>query len=514
MGSACTTTKDHRFVKLEYRDQMAAQGRPHDARALGQVPNEADVDIEAMTKESLMELARSARASTDPDFARDRWQQAQKELNEAIRVGDSERLAKAYEKASTELGVGSAPPRKSQVLGLGCGAPTSNSCSDAWVALKRKSTMLFAVFLFSFECIAYNLVFLQRILPARGKSAFVMPLALVFNVIWCLAAWSFLQAHLTDPGFVNETWYSFCKRMGDALPVAPARLEWQPGKATFCKKCHQPRPERAHHCQFCNMCVMRMDHHCPWIENCVGFNNHKYFLLLTGYTFLACMTVVVTSAPEFLYCLRAFVHSSQSGRWELDERPLAVDIIDALTLTTFQMIALIFGTLLGPMCISHWQLSTSNMTTIEAHYEDSNMPNPFDQGGTMVNLSVMFGHHGPDWYLPVRPARPTSDGICFLRVQCNKEDDDGESESVQSVSEHGEDLWKLRYKVRTPPAQLEDEGDARSTASIFNLWWQGSDTPEAAKRGSIWQGLGLTSVPARKEVTKQPPGKQRHILSL
>jgi len=104
---------------------------------------------------------------------------------------------------------------------------------------------------------------------------------------------------------VPDRWRDFVRSVGDSLPIAPARPEWQPGKATYCKKCDLPRPERAHHCLLCEVCVLRMDHHCPWINNCVGYRNHKFFLLLGIYACLASFTALATSLPELVHCAGA-----------------------------------------------------------------------------------------------------------------------------------------------------------------------------------------------------------------
>lgn len=131
--------------------------------------------------------------------------------------------------------------------------------------------MVCSLLVFLYEGLAFNMVYLGRILPALGKDVMVIPFMVLFNVTWCLAVWSYVVAHVYDPGVVPKQWHEFVSQVGDSLVVVPARLEFQPGKATMCRKCGVPRPERAHHCHVCGVCVLRMDHHCPWIRNCVGF---------------------------------------------------------------------------------------------------------------------------------------------------------------------------------------------------------------------------------------------------
>merc|ERR1719245_1328217 len=113
--------------------------------------------------------------------------------------------------------------------------------------------MSVSIAVFLYEGFAYNIIFLGRILPAVGKDALVFPFAVVFNLFWGLAIWSYAKAHLSDPGRVPERWKKFCETVGESLPVGLPRQDWQPGKATICKKCQLPRPERAHHCVLCEV---------------------------------------------------------------------------------------------------------------------------------------------------------------------------------------------------------------------------------------------------------------------
>lgn len=333
---------------------------------------------------------------------------------------------------------------------IGIGSLTNNQfCMENGLAPLIMQSCALGILLY--EGAAYNLIYLRKILPAVGKEQLVLPFFIIFNLVYGLALWSYFKAHCSDPGLVPDRWKDFVEYVGTALPIAPARLEWQPGKATYCKKCSIARPERAHHCNVCGVCVLRMDHHCPWINNCVGFLNHKFFLLLVSYALLATLVALVTSLPELLYCTGALLKLQDSVFWQMPE----LQISEILIFLVFGALDLAFLVILAPMFAQHFHLATLNATTIEGHYD--NMPNPFDMGATRQNLEQIFGALGPDWFFPVMPSRPLSDGVTFPR---NYETLGADGLPQGIAREYGqpwamqEKLWRVRYQVRpTPPAQ-------------------------------------------------------------
>lgn len=55
----------------------------------------------------------------------------------------------------------------------------------------------------------------------------------------------------------------------------------------YCLDCDCYRPPRAWHCSTCDICILKRDHHCTFLACCVGYNNHRYFILITFYIFVA-----------------------------------------------------------------------------------------------------------------------------------------------------------------------------------------------------------------------------------
>jgi hypothetical protein len=325
---------------------------------------------------------------------------------------------------------------------------------------------------FLFEALTYNCIFLGRVLPAAGKQALAIPFGVLFNAAWAMALWSYIKAHLSDPGRVPDQWYEFVETSGTSLNVVPSSPGWHVGQATICRQCKQPRPERAHHCKVCGVCVLRYDHHCPWINNCVGFRNHKFFLLTGCYVWLTAILALVTSAPEVVELLAAC--------WE-SAAPLPSD--EAVLFFASSIVSLSIAALLSSLLFAHLPLAAENLTSVEVNYfaDEDELPadlaeNPFDQGSKAKNFAQLFGSYDATWFLPLEPRRPLCDGILFpspayeLRSRCSRsrspslEGASGlsqspsrcssiaEKSSVDGLLDHqgperadAEQLWRQRY---------------------------------------------------------------------
>jgi len=315
----------------------------------------------------------------------------------------------------------------------------------------------------AFEGLVYNVVFLGRILPALGKDKYVVPFAVLFNLVWILAVWSCLQAYRTNPGSVPTRWRDFVEQVGDEMHVVLAQPEWQPGVATHCWKCPTPRPERTKHCKICDICVLRMDHHCPWINNCVGFSNHKYFILLGVYSGLASVIAVGTAFPELLLCSAMLLYMVEDVILASGNEDVNLDVPVVTAFFLFGGVALLALVLLVLLLSQHLPLAMQNTTCVEQYYK--NMPNPFDQGSITANLAQIFGAVGPDWLLPISPRRPLTDGVSFERFDDSFGLPDGGLSACTSFLQP-EQIWRQRFNVHSGTAEpLENVIDVMSLAA-------------------------------------------------
>jgi len=327
--------------------------------------------------------------------------------------------------------------------------------------LASEAMFVGAVAVYGYCFFVYNVVILGRVMARLHDDALcvLLPLRVVFNTVWLLASWSFLRARYSDPGRLPEAWREFVLESGPKLPIAPARREWQPRKATMCLRCNFPRPERAHHCAMCNRCILRYDHHCPWINNCVGFLNHKFFLLTSVYGWLLGIVVLATLLPLMPQCIRSAVlwlRTNNLSRLDLIEDSFA----DAVVIITLGVLAMSSCMMLSSVLRIHLPLSFRNTTSVEDFYD--NMANPFEQGGLLKNLAQIFGVKGPDWAVPIRPLQPISDGVAFR--YWNEVSNQDSSEGCQSVLDcllegdwDGDSVSELGEAPRTGKQSYQEE---------------------------------------------------------
>lgn len=245
----------------------------------------------------------------------------------------------------------------------------------------------------------YNFIFLARVLPDFEMELAVTPLCVSFNIFWCLAVWCYLRTHYTHPGGITERWRQYV--YNNKLVVLPACQEWQPWQATLCYRCMDIRPQRTHHCTTTDTCVVRMDHYCPWTANCIGFRNHKFFLLLAFYSLCMVLIFLLSTAPLVVVIVINWLRGHSLRIWP------------CISMLAFDTLSCSLVYILGQMNYNHVLRALQNVTSIEEKYD--NMPNPFDLHNWVENVSSIFGSFGPDWFLPVMPLRPRSDGIWFMR---------------------------------------------------------------------------------------------------
>jgi len=333
-----------------------------------------------------------------------------------------------------------------------------------------------AVFgIYIYEAVVYNGIFLWQILPALGKASKVLPYAVVFNATLGLALWSYIVARTADAGKVPRRWQEFVSNVGDLLMIEPSRSEWQPGKATYCSLCGVPRPERAHHCKTCGHCILRMDHHCPWLSNCVGFANHKYFLLAVLYGFIISCIGFGTTMPHLATCTNELIY----GQDNLPQgRSLNLQSPYIWGFLIFGAIATVSVPVLGAMLAAHVALTCRNTTSVEGYYDDDN--NPFMNPSSAANLAQICGDFGLDWFFPIVPAKPISDGISFERV-----DDQSHIEINRRLRGRDippEQVWRARYGIPSRAVADDDEELAPSPTSWPGLFtWWGNDEADDKK---------------------------------
>lgn len=248
----------------------------------------------------------------------------------------------------------------------------------------------------------------------------------LYDGLLLLSTCCFLRTVLTNPGTPDsDEWRSWLADEGTALVAklpaeevrereheqcvlggrpwcsndtfAPATAPWPSPGPTRCSQCKQCRPERAHHCRRCGVCVLRMDHHCALVGTCVGWRNHKYFLLLQLWQFLACFTFLY--APD-----GPGVCAFRGGHFSREF--LKLFQVDMAAVWAAGMFVITGRTLIVTLCAA-----CMNETSIEARYAGLN---PYSFPDCESNLRQLLGYLcDPRLFLPLEPVGRDCNGAIF-----------------------------------------------------------------------------------------------------
>eukprot|EP00929_Paragymnodinium_shiwhaense_P119838 TRINITY_DN91749_c0_g1_i1.p1 TRINITY_DN91749_c0_g1~~TRINITY_DN91749_c0_g1_i1.p1 ORF type:complete len:483 (-),score=30.87 TRINITY_DN91749_c0_g1_i1:88-1440(-) len=158
---------------------------------------------------------------------------------------------------------------------------------------------------------------------------------------------------------------------------------------------------------------------------------------------------------------RLLAADQKASREDYEEDRPEVQASDEALLIGLAFFSFSVSMLLASLLSSHFPLACQNMTTIEENYE--NMANPFAHGSAMANLSQVLGSFGPDWFIPVMPQKPLSDGISYPRS----------SELIPYLGSglSPEDLWKLRYAQVPQHQEHETTDPSASLMAPLNWMW-------------------------------------------
>eukprot|EP00929_Paragymnodinium_shiwhaense_P111655 TRINITY_DN79990_c0_g1_i1.p1 TRINITY_DN79990_c0_g1~~TRINITY_DN79990_c0_g1_i1.p1 ORF type:complete len:567 (+),score=107.03 TRINITY_DN79990_c0_g1_i1:95-1795(+) len=233
-------------------------------------------------------------------------------------------------------------------------------------------------------------------------SPIALPYQLAFHWSSAMAAISYHQGVVVDPGFVPEDWQGEPAGL-PAFMYENSERSFRPlerkknGAYRYCQKEEKFKPDRAHFCKHMERNVLKMDHYCPWMLNCVGHRNYKFF-----YLFLLYSTVAVgVAVPHMWY--QVILGSSV----------LHPTVMNTFMLTQGAAVGSLLTCTVGPFFAFHTWLLAQNMTTIEFCEQQSSgesFKKLYDRG-ILLNFKSVLGKNPLLWLLPV--GRPMGTGLTW-----------------------------------------------------------------------------------------------------
>ncbi|CAH1774072.1 unnamed protein product [Owenia fusiformis] len=91
--------------------------------------------------------------------------------------------------------------------------------------------------------------------------------------------------------------------------IVPQSLWTKPKDQTDgkkCMKCAIGVPPRSHHCKLCDKCILKRDHHCWFAATCIGHNNHRYYVVMILYVWIAAVYANLYNLQFNMYHIRTF----------------------------------------------------------------------------------------------------------------------------------------------------------------------------------------------------------------
>lgn len=152
----------------------------------------------------------------------------------------------------------------------------------------RYATFLIYVFFSTttiYTCLRYAIPFYWGYLGELPESL------LKFGAIWVFIQasmnWLCVQLFRSHYNKSNDRPVMEKQNEDDEITYTHAAQSWKPLSWTFCDVCQTRCPPRGHHCRICGKCILKHDHHCVLVGTCIGYNNQRYFIVLTFYLTLA-----------------------------------------------------------------------------------------------------------------------------------------------------------------------------------------------------------------------------------
>lgn len=168
-------------------------------------------------------------------------------------------------------------------------------------------------------------------------------------------------------------------------PVDAKKQNWH-----LCTVCETLTPPRSWHCNICNICILKRDHHCTFTGYCIGHYNHRYFIWLITYLFIA-TTYAFCYNTYYLWILHGTEYISSLTFFKLIF-PLALFLIDVSNQQLGLLIYLI-GTI--GMLFTGFLLYFHLRIVLRGSVVFDRKSNQYDLG-LKRNIEMIFGNR---WYL-------------------------------------------------------------------------------------------------------------------